>query len=365
MSLPASEGGTPLSRRLDTSTPALDCLWAPALGTNGELASRWVWASGSGSAGTAKLGRKPMAPITTPFGARSTAEEVVAGCSLSGRRIIVTGAASGIGIETARALALTGAEVTLAVRNLTAGAETAASLAASTGNPNIRAVHLDLSVLASVSAFVADWHGPLHVLVNNAGVMALPELQHTPEGYELQFATNHLGHFALALGLRPALAAAGAARIVSVSSSAHLRSPVVFDDIHFARRPYQPILAYAQSKTANMLFAVAANARWQVDGITANALHPGGIPTNLQRHTGGMKTPPERRKTPQQGAATSALLATSPPLEGVGGRYFEDCNEALVASPGETTHGVAPYALDSDDAKRLWEASLNMLRGRA
>jgi NAD(P)-dependent dehydrogenase (short-subunit alcohol dehydrogenase family) len=168
-----------------------------------------------------------MAPITTPFGARSTAEEVVAGCSLSGRRIIVTGAASGIGIETARALALTGAEVTLAVRNLTAGAETAASLAASTGNPNIRAVHLDLSVLASVSAFVADWHGPLHVLVNNAGVMALPELQHTPEGYELQFATNHLGHFALALGLRPALAAAGAARIVSVSSSAHLRSPVV------------------------------------------------------------------------------------------------------------------------------------------
>ncbi|MGO9764484.1 MAG: SDR family NAD(P)-dependent oxidoreductase [Myxococcaceae bacterium] len=198
--------------------------------------------------------------------------------------------------------------------------------------------------------------------MNNAGVMALPDLQRTPEGFEIQFATNHLGHFALALGLHDALAAAGSARVVSVSSSAHLMSPVVFEDIHFASRPYVPIVAYAQSKTANVLFAVAASARWASDGITANALHPGGIATNLQRHTGGMKTPPERRKTPQQGAATSALLATSPVLEGVGGCYFEGCNQALpVTDTSGAKSGVAPYALDRSDAERLWEASLLML----
>src|SRR4029077_8427391 len=146
---------------------------------------------------------------------------------------------------------------------------------------------------------VAGCEGPLHVLVNNAGVMALPE-QHTAEGWEMQLAINHLGHFALALGLHDALAVAGAARIVAVSSSAHLRSPVIFATVHFAFRPYEPILAYAQSKTANVLFAVGATARWARDGITANALMPGAIATNLQRYLGGMKTPPERRKTPEQ-----------------------------------------------------------------
>ena len=149
---------------------------------------------------------------------------------------------------------------------------------------------------------------------------------------------------------------------MSVSSSAHLRSRVVFDDIHFARRPYEPILAYTQSKTANVLFAVAATARWAGQGITANALHPGAIATNLQCHTGGMKTPPERRKTPEQGAATSVLLATSPLLEGVGGGYFEDCNEAVPAAEGDGfMTGVAPYALDRGNADRLWEVSLRML----
>lgn len=302
-----------------------------------------------------------MTRITTPFGRHSTATEVVKGIVLSGKRAIVTGAASGIGLETARALARTGAEVTLAVRNTDAGAQTAADITATTGNQNIHVAPLDLTDRASIAKFIATWDDPLHILVNNAGVMALPE-QHTPEGWEMQFATNHLGHFALALGLHDVLAADGAARIVSVSSSAHLASPIVFDDIHFAFRPYDPLLAYGQSKTANILFTVSANARWFRDGITANALMPGAIATNLQRYTGGIKTPPERQKTPEQGAATSVLLATSPLLEGIGGRYFEDCNEAVSVTNGNGyISGVAPYALDPDNADRLWEESLRLL----
>jgi NAD(P)-dependent dehydrogenase (short-subunit alcohol dehydrogenase family) len=306
-----------------------------------------------------------MTRLTTPFGFHTAAAEVIAGIDLSGQRMIVTGAASGIGVETARALAGAGAEVTLAVRDTEAGARVAAGIGASigagTGNLNLHVARLDLADRSSIAAFVAGWEGPLHVLVNNAGVMALPE-QHTAEGWEMQFAINHLGHFALALGLHGALAAAGTARIVAVSSSAHLRSPVVFDDIHFAFRPYEPILAYAQSKTANVLFAVGATARWARDGITANALMPGAIATNLQRHTGGMKTAVELRKTPQEGAATSVLLAASPLLEGIGGRYFMDCNEAVVVADSKGgMDGVAPFALDPANAERLWEESERML----
>jgi NAD(P)-dependent dehydrogenase (short-subunit alcohol dehydrogenase family) len=302
-----------------------------------------------------------MALITTPFGRHSTAAEVVKGIDLTGKRAIVTGAASGIGVETARALASTGAIVILAVRNTDAGAQTAADITATTGNHNIHVASLDLSNQDSIAKFVTAWDEPLHILVNNAGVMALPE-QHTPEGWEMQFATNYLGHFALALGLHDALAASGTARIVSVSSSGHLASPVVFDDIHFAFRPYDPLLAYAQSKTASILFAVGATRRWFSDGITVNALMPGAIATNLQRHTGGLKTPPERQKTPEQGAATSVLLATSRLLEGIGGRYFEDCNEASIVTNGNGyVSGVAPYALNPDNADRLWVESLCLL----
>lgn len=298
-----------------------------------------------------------MALITTPFGRHSTAAEVVKGIDLSGKWVIVTGAASGIGIETARALAQTGAIVTLAVRNTDAGAQVAADITATTGNQNIHVAPLDLSDRNSIANFIAAWDKPLHILVNNAGVMALPE-QRTPEGWEMQFATNYLGHFALALGLHDALAADGAARIVSVSSSAHLISPIVFDDIHFMFRPYDPWLAYGQSKTANILFAVGATAHWFKDGITANALMPGAIATNLQRHTGDLKSPPERQKTPAQGAATSVLLATSPLLKGIGGRYFEDCNEAAIVTRGNSyMSGVAPYALNPDNADRLWDDS--------
>jgi NAD(P)-dependent dehydrogenase (short-subunit alcohol dehydrogenase family) len=302
-----------------------------------------------------------MTPIKTPFGQYSTAAEVVAGIDLSGKRVIVTGAASGIGVETARALARTGAEVTLAVRNTDAGAQTAADITATTGNQNIHVAPLDLTDRASIAKFVAAWNEPLHILINNAGVMAAPE-QHTPEGWEMQFATNHLGHFALALGLHDALAAASAARIVSVSSSAHMLSPIVFDDIHFAFRRYDPWLAYGQSKTANVLFAVGATRHWFKDGITANALMPGAIATNLQRYIGGVQTPPELQKTPEQGAATSVLLATSPLLEGIGGRYFADCNEArIVTQRTKDYSGVAPYALAPDNADRLWEESLRLL----
>jgi NAD(P)-dependent dehydrogenase (short-subunit alcohol dehydrogenase family) len=311
--------------------------------------------------------------ITTPFGFESTAAEVAEGVDLSGTRAVVTGAASGIGVETARALAGTGAGVTLAVRDLDAGARVAADITATTGNADVTVAQLELTDRASIDAFAAAWKGPLHLLVNNAGVMALKQRELTPEGYELQFATNHLGHFALALGLHDALAADGHARIVSVSSTGHLRSPIVFEDIHFDFRPYEPFLAYGQSKTANVLFAVEATRRWAQDGITANALMPGGIVTNLQRHTdpeymeraraqsGGQI----RFKTVEQGAATSVLLAVSPQLEGVGGRYFDDCNEAeTLYKRGEgqlVMKGVAWYALDATLAERLWDESLSML----
>jgi NAD(P)-dependent dehydrogenase (short-subunit alcohol dehydrogenase family) len=303
-----------------------------------------------------------MSLITTSFGFKSTATEVIAGINLTGKRAVVTGGASGIGIETARALARAGAQVTLAVRDVVAGAKVAADIVATTSNRNVQAVKLDLADRACIDAFASSWRGPLHILVNNAGVMALPE-QRTPEGYEMQFAINHLGHFALTLGLHGALASAGNARVVVVASTAHVLSPVIFDDIHFAFRPYDPLLAYGQSKTANMLFAVEASKRWARDGITANSLMPGAILTNLQRHVGGtMKSPPEKRKTPEQGAATSVLLATSPLLEGVGGRYFADCNEAtpVTRRTGSMTE-VAPYALDPVNAARLWEESLRML----
>lgn len=308
------------------------------------------------------------ARMTTPFGAQSTAAEVLQGISLAGMRAIVTGAASGIGVETARALAAAGAEVTLAVRDLREGARVAGQIAASTGRPAPHVEPLELTDRTSIARFVAAWDGPLDVLVNNAGIMALPELQRTAAGWEMQFATNHLGHFALTLGLHDALARARGARVVSVSSRGHLRSRVVFEDIHFRHRRYDPMLAYGQSKTANVLFAVELTRRWAGDGITANALMPGAIETNLSRHIDTDTLAALRRavlfpfKTPQQGAATSVLLAASPLLAGVGGRYFEDCNEAEEVSGNEAAlRGVAAYALDPANAARLWEMSVEMV----
>lgn len=308
---------------------------------------------------------------------------MVDGVDLSGRRAVVTGGASGIGVETARALAHAGADVVLAVRDTAAGERTSADIAASlqragrSGVPAPAVEVLDLADLASVDAFTARWGArPLHVLVANAGVMDLPR-QTTAQGWEKQLGTNHLGHFALTTGLRAALAAgaaeaagSGGARVVVVSSSGHAASPVVFEDLMFERRPYDPGLAYGQSKTANSLFAVELTRRWSGEGTTANALMPGGIWTPLQRHW----SPQQRAaaeaqsrqaeasgafhmKTTEQGAATSVFLATSPLVAGVGGRYFEDCGEAEVVDRLDGIHGVMPHALDPDAARRLWDVS--------
>lgn len=307
--------------------------------------------------------------ITTPFGHDSTALEVVDGVDLRGRTAVVTGAASGIGIETARALAAAGATVTVAARDPDAAGRAVRDIARSTGSSTVTAVRLDLVDLDSIRDFVDSWSGPLDILVNNAGVMLTPEVR-TRHGWELQFATNHMGHFALTLGLHGALASAPAARVVVVASSGHGDSPVLFDDLAFERRPYDAGVAYGQSKTANVLFAVELTRRWAADGVTANALMPGGIWTNLQRHwdpqvladmkkaTAGAGTV----KTAEQGAATSVLLATSPQLEGIGGRYFEDCREAeVVPAIIDGVHGVRDYALDPEAAGRLWTVSLDLL----
>ncbi|NKE55933.1 SDR family NAD(P)-dependent oxidoreductase [Lentzea sp. PSKA42] len=302
--------------------------------------------------------------ITTGFGFETTALEVVEGVDLTGRRAVVTGGASGIGVETVRALATAGAQVTIAARDVDAGQRVASSLITATGNKKISVARLDLASQDSVKAFARNWDGPLHLLINNAGVMATP-LTRTPEGWELQFATNHLGHFTLTLGLFNSLRAEGA-RVVNVSSSAHLMGEVVFDDIHYEHREYERWQAYGQSKTANILFGVEAGKRWASEGITMNALMPGSIATNLQRHltqeelqerirlSGAATT--RRMKTPEQGAATTLVLATSPLLEGLSGRYFENCNEALP-NTGGVISGVAAYAQDPESAAQLWKVS--------
>jgi NAD(P)-dependent dehydrogenase (short-subunit alcohol dehydrogenase family) len=304
-----------------------------------------------------------MAPVTTPFGFKTTAAEIAAGINLTGHTVIVTGGGSGIGIETARVLASTGADVTLAVRRPEAVQAIAEDIRRSTGNEAVSARMLDLADLESVRAFASAWDTPLSILVNNAGIMALPELERSDRGYEMQFATNFLGHFALTTALYPALVAARGARVVSLASSANMLGPVIWDDPHFRFIGYTPFLAYAQSKTACILLAIEAHRRWASDQIFVNACNPGAIETNLQRHTGGLKTPPERRKTVEQGAANSILLALSPHIEGVGGRYFDDCNEAPVvdARPKDFGPGVAPYAIDGVNGERLWEMALKMI----
>ncbi len=305
-----------------------------------------------------------MRKLTTPFGFESTADEVMRGVDLTGKRAVVTGATSGLGVETARALAAAGAEVVLGVRRLDAGKKVAEELRRTTGNGAIEAALLDLSDLESVSAFARAWNGPLHILVNNAGVMALPELQRSALGCEMQFASNFLGHFVLVVQLRKALASAGGARVVSVSSTGHLFSPVVFDDLHYRFRPYDPMTAYGQSKTATVLLAVEVSARWADDGIISNALNPGAIATGLQKHTGGLRTPAEFQKTVEQGASTSVLLAASPLVAGIGGMYFENNNEADVVTERSENlgraSGVANYALDADNAGRLWREATTL-----
>ena len=294
--------------------------------------------------------------LRTPFDFASTADDVAATVDLTGKHAIVTGASSGIGVETARVLADRGADVTIAGRNLAAGERAAAGIRKATGNPLVRAGPLDLTDRRSINRFLDHWWSPLDILVNNAGVSELPDLQHSTDGWELQFATNYFGHFALTVGLFEYLAAAAhGARVVSVSCSSHLFSPVVFDDINFRYRPYDPVTAYGQSKTATTLLAVAVSAQWAAAGIVANAVNPGTIATGLRRHSGGFRHDCEAQKTVQQGAATTILAAVSPLLQSIGGRYFDDCNEApMVDHRSADLIGVAPDALDPDNAERLW-----------
>lgn len=316
-----------------------------------------------------------MASPTREFGFHTTADEALSGIDLHGRVAVVTGASGGLGAETARALAAKGAEVTIGCRDTTRGAQVAEAIAAVPGTGAVHVDGLDLLDRASIRAFAArvlDRHAKLHMLINNAGVMGCP-LGRAPEGWELQFATNHMGHFLLTNLLVPALRAGAPARVVSVSSAGHMRAPVDFDDLHFERKPYEKWEAYGQAKTANALFAVALDARLADCGVRAFALHPGAIGTDLGRHlsredlgplleriattAGGFKEIPA-------GAATSVWAATAPELGGKGSLYLEDCNlSAPVGTEGVTT-GYLPHALDPEAAERLWRVSEHLLDQR-
>ena len=309
--------------------------------------------------------------IKSKFGFTSTAMEVIAGIDLHGKNAIVTGASSGLGIETARALAAAGATVTLPVRNLEKGEQVAADIRATTKNEAVRVALLDLASFDSVRQFTDTFDQPLHILINNAALMACP-LTRSPNGYEAQFATNHLGHFLLTGRLIPQLKAAAPARVVALSSVGHRLSPIHFDDIHFTQREYDKWLAYGQAKTANALFALELNRRLSPFGITANAVHPGGIMTGLQQHLTQEEMtamgwfdkdghPHPIFKTIAGGASTSVWAATTPELEGKGGLYLEDCNEAEPATPEKRTGGYQPYIRDEAAAACLWQRSEEMV----
>ena len=301
----------------------------------------------------------------TPFGFSTTADEVLAGVDLSGKRAIVTGGHTGIGLATTKALANAGAEVTIATRNVARAQKTVDQLNTASFRGNILVSHLDLSDLDNVKSYADSSEGTLDILVNNAGIMALPTKEVSPQGFEMQFAVNHLGHFALALALHDALTLSPSSRVVSVSSQAHSFAPIDFDDINFEKSQYDPTLAYCQSKTANALFAVAAAASWNEDGIYGNAVTPGAIRTDLQNNLGGftVELPPEMIKTPEQGAASSIVASASPLIQGVTGGYFANCNPATLTDVRlDDMTGVLPFAIDPETATQLWEVSLEMIR---
>ena len=302
------------------------------------------------------------------FDQDSTAEQVSEGIDLRGRRALVTGASGGLGAETARVLALRGAAVTLTARDVPKGEKVAAEIRSQTGNDAIDVMALELVSPASVRAFAEAYlgrHGALQLLVNNAGVMACP-LSRTAQGWEMQFATNHLGHFLLTGLLLPALRAGAPARVVNVSSRGHRFSPVVFDDIHFERRPYDKWSAYGQAKSANCLFALELDRRCAGDGVGSFSLHPGAIVTELGRHMSPEDMAELRSRAPAGGfvwktvpcgAATSVYAATAPELDGMGGQYLEDCRIAGPRASADAEVGYAPWALDPDAARRLWDVS--------
>ena len=303
-------------------------------------------------------------PVDSPFGARSTAMEVVRGHDLSGKRALVTGGYSGIGLETTRALAAAGAEVIVPARDREKAGRALAQV-----EGRIEIADLDLCDQNSVRACADSLAGrfdSLHLLIGNAGIMACP-LQRTAEGWELQFATNHLGHFTLFAGLLPLLRRADGARVVALSSLGHLITDVDREDPMFHHRAYDKWVAYGQSKSANAQFAVAVAQRFSGDGIRAYSVHPGGIMTDLQRDLAVEEMRamgwideqgrvPDRFKTPEQGAATSVWAAVSPLLGDRSGAYLEDCNVA-VEEEGRTQSGQRAWAVDPDRAEALWVLS--------
>jgi NAD(P)-dependent dehydrogenase (short-subunit alcohol dehydrogenase family) len=319
------------------------------------------------------------------FHAKSSASEVIESLNinLNGYEAIVTGGASGIGVETVRALAKAGARVIIATRNLKNAQDVAEQLKKETGCDKIEAEQLDLSSLANVREFVRRYLAKnryLNILINNAGIMATPQ-EYTEDGFESQFGTNHLGHFALAHGLLDALKQGAKAvnknsRVVSVSSLAHIRSDIVFDDVNFRTRDYEPWSAYGQSKTANVFFAVGLSRKYAKDGVLSNAVMPGGIMTNLQKYVSKEEQMKrgwidkdgnvnEAFKNVEQGASTSIWAAVAPELENKGGLYLEDCAVSKIKPFEEilkTMTGYREYAVDIESADKLWEMSEQWIR---
>ncbi len=315
-------------------------------------------------------------PTQSGFGAKSTGADVIADCKLAGKVAIVTGGYSGIGLETVRALASKGVRVIVPVRDRAKAGPALAGIAG-----EIEMADMDLGNLASVRHFaqaMAASLPKLDLLINNAGIMACPETRVGP-GWEAQFATNHLGHMALALGLMDTLTGTGNARVVALSSTGHKISGIRWDDIHFRTAPYDKWQAYGQSKTANALFANALSRRLKPSGGHAFAVHPGGIFTPLQRHLGIAEqvrlgwinedgSPSELAKagfkTTEQGCATTLWAATSEALSGKPGVYCEDCDIAAPtdpSSPFARFRGVEAHACDEAAAERLWTESERML----
>jgi NAD(P)-dependent dehydrogenase (short-subunit alcohol dehydrogenase family) len=294
-----------------------------------------------------------QAPIASDFNVSSTAAEVIRGHDLKGKVAIVTGGAAGIGLETSRALASAGAEVIVPARDVAKAKEALGALG--TVEP------MELTDPASIVTFTERFlksGRPLDLLINNAGIMASP-LARVARNIESQFATNHVGHFELTLRLWPALKKAPSARLISLTSIGHRRSPVDFEDWNFERKAYDRWVAYGQSKSANALFAVAANAR----GVQAFSVHPGAILTGLAKFmteddVNALKGRALQMKTPEQGAATTIWCAVSRQLDGLGGVYCQDCNIAqAVPADSKAEYGVRPWAIDAALAERLWKLS--------
>ncbi len=317
------------------------------------------------------------------FGATSTTEDVLSGVDLHGKRILVTGASAGLGVETARSLAAHGANVIGAARDLAKAEAATAQIrkdAAANGG-SFEVVELDLASLASVRKCADELlqkGQPLDAIIANAGVMATP-FSDTVDHFEMQFGTNHLGHFVLVNRIAPLIRRGG--RLINLSSAGHRFSNVDLDDPNFERTPYDPFVAYGRSKTANILFAVAFDQRHRKRGVRAAAVHPGVIETELARHVDPSRLDalikqiseqalaegagPFRWKTIPQGAATSVWAGVVAAADEIGGRYCENCHVGKIVSDGVaiggTSEGVRGYALDPQGAEALWKKSEEMV----